>query len=337
MTYLLCFWIRHFIVYFILNSSFVQKGSQGETMKNYNKLFYILIGSFAILFLAMWFFLIKGSTDSQKPDTEIASSRESTKGKAEEDTLQATSETTEKKNAKEETETPTETPTEESTVEPAELPSSTPVATKRIIVIDAAHQEKSDLSTEPIGPGASEKKTKVTSGTYGVVSGLAEHELTLTVAKQLQKALEAEGYRVVMVRTKSNVNISERERAEIANKEKADIFLSIHADGSENYAASGAMAICPTKQSPYCAKIYKKSRKLSKTMLSTVVEQTGCKNRGVWENDSMSVVNWSEVPVTVLELGFMTNKEEDSKLATTSYQRKLVKGMVAGVKKYFGE
>lgn len=313
MTYLLCFWIRYFIVYFIFNSSLVQKGSQGETMKKYNKLFYILIGSFAILFLAMWGFLIKGSTDSQKPDTEIASSKESP------------------------TVTPTEKPTVEPTVEPTEIPSSTPVAAKRIIVIDAAHQEKSDLSTEQVGPGASEKKTKVTSGTYGVVSGMAEHELTLTVAKQLQEVLEAEGYKVVMVRTKSNVNISERERAEIANKAKADIFLSIHADGSENHAVSGAMAICPTKQSPYCAKISKKSKKLSKTILSTVVEYTGCKNRGVWENDSMSVVNWSKVPVLVLELGFMTNKEEDRKLATASYQKKLVKGMVAGVKKYFGE
>lgn len=333
MIYLLRFWIRYIIVYFILNSSLVQKGYQGETMKKYNKLFYILIGSFAILFLAMWGFLIKGSTDGQKPDTEIASSKETTQEKVKEDTLRVTSETTEKTTAKEETETPTVTPT----VEPTEIPSSTPVAAKRIIVIDAAHQEKSDLSTEPIGPGASEKNTKVTSGTYGIVSGLAEHELTLTVAKQLQKALEAEGYQVVMVRTKSNVNISERKRAEIANKAKADIFLSIHADGSENHAASGAMAICPTKQNPYCAKIYKKSKNLSKTILSTVVEQTGCKNRGVWENDSMSVVNWSEVPVSVLELGFMTNKEEDSKLATTSYQKKLVKGMVAGVKKYFGE
>lgn len=229
---------------------------------------------------------------------------------------------------------PTTTPPE--TVPPTTVPPETTAPEgKYLVVIDAGHQARANYDQEPVGPGAAEMKAKVSSGTQGKFTGLEEYKLNLAVSLFLRDILEGRGYEVVMIRTTHDVDISNAQRAKIANELQADAFIRVHANGSDDPSVSGIMTLCQTPENPYNGDIYDACKLLATFVLDETVAATGANRQFVWETDTMSGINWCAVPVTIVEMGYMSNETEDRAMATEEYQRKLAEGIANGIDRYF--
>ncbi len=226
-------------------------------------------------------------------------------------------------------------PSSSSTAAKAETSSTAaPTEYKGLVVIDPGHQQYANTEQEPVGPGASETKIKVSGGTTGTATGVPEYELTLDIGLQLRDKLLERGYQVIMVRDTNEVDISNSERAEIANEADADVFIRLHANGSPDSGVTGAMTICQTPANPYNGDIYEQSRALSENILDSYIYKTGINRQYVWETDTMSGINWSEVPTTILEMGFMSNTGEDRSMQDDDMQQKMVEGIADGIDEY---
>lgn len=231
--------------------------------------------------------------------------------------------------------TSTVTPSSSSTAAKAETASTAvPPEYKGLVVIDPGHQQYANTEQEPVGPGASETKIKVSGGTTGTATGVPEYELTLDIGLQLRDKLLERGYQVIMVRDTNEVDISNSERAEIANEADADVFIRLHANGSPDSGVTGAMTICQTPANPYNGDVYEQSRALSENILDSYIYKTGINRQYVWETDTMSGINWSEVPTTILEMGFMSNTGEDRSMQDDDMQQKMVEGIADGIDEY---
>ena len=206
----------------------------------------------------------------------------------------------------------------------------------RSVCIDAGHQAHGISEKEPNGPGSDVMKAKLTTGTSGCVTGVAEHVVNLQVALKLRDVLAARGYTVVMIRTTENCPLSNAERAIVSNESGADIFLRLHCNGVDNQSTTGVINYAPADGNPYMdADTVRKSIDLAKIEGNTMCAATGARNLGVLKENTMTGINWSKIPVTILEMGFMSNPEEDRLLASDSYQQKLAEGIADGVDQYF--
>ncbi|PFI11092.1 N-acetylmuramoyl-L-alanine amidase [Bacillus thuringiensis] len=205
---------------------------------------------------------------------------------------------------------------------------------KFLVVIDPGHQQKANLNLEPIGPGATTQKYKVTDGTTGVVTKKREAVLVLEMAFVLKEKLEAKGMQVLMTRTSQDVDISNKERATFANNYKANLFLRLHADGSENPNQSGFAVLTPAEDSPYTKEVYAESLQISQMIVNKMRENQQVKVNGIKFRDDLSGFNWSKVPGVLLELGFMSNLEEDKKLSDPQYVNSLLQSVTDSIDAY---
>lgn len=192
-----------------------------------------------------------------------------------------------------------------------------------IICIDPGHQEKGDSKSEPVAPGSGQRKARVSQGTTGISTKKAEYVVNLEASIILKEILEGKGYKVIMTRDCHDINISNAERAEVANKCKADLAIRIHCDSLNDSSKTGAVILVPSKNGQYTKSIFEDSNSYAK-ILQTKLKSSGIKVNGVFERADITGFNWSQVPVVIFEMGFMSNWNEDKMLSDSDYQKKLM-------------
>lgn len=205
-----------------------------------------------------------------------------------------------------------------------------------VACIDPGHQLHPDFGVEPIGPGSSEMKQKVSAGAQGVATGKPEFELNLEVSLKIRDLLLAKGYYVVMTRTRNDVNLSNVQRAQIGNNANADLCVRIHADSSTDPLVNGISVLYPSPASPFTSSDkFHRSIRAAQLILDAIIHSTDANSKGIVPRTDLTGFNWSIIPVVLVEMGFLSNPAEDVRMSTPAYQEKLARGIVNGIDRYF--
>lgn len=173
----------------------------------------------------------------------------------------------------------------------------------RLIVIDPGHGGKD--------PGA-------------VGANLTEAKINLIAAKELRKKLEGLGFNVYMTR-ESDKYVGLYNRPQIANDLNADAFISIHANAATNAKASGIENLY------YPEEGYSLKKELAKSIQKMMVAYTGAVDRGIVERPNLVVTRETKMPSVIVEMGFLTNVEEEKNLMDPLYMDSLTNGMRDGL------
>lgn len=205
------------------------------------------------------------------------------------------------------------------------------------IVIDPGKQANINVNQEAVGPGSEETKQEAGTGSVGDAFGTKEYELNLQYANLLKIELERRGYEIILTRTEDNVDLSNQERAQLANDSGAAVFIRIQMNYSEDTELSGAMAVCMTEDSKFNANLYGESNKLATRLLQGITEQTEATNHGIYESDQMTAINWSSIPVAVIMPGYLSNETDEANLISAEYQTSMIKGIANGIDYYFAQ
>ena len=210
-----------------------------------------------------------------------------------------------------------------------------PIGQGPVVVIDAGHQNKENIRKEPAGPESSRMSQKMEAGAVGSFLGIRECDVTLAIAEKTKQVLTERGYQVIMTRESNDVNMSWAERARLAEKSGADALIHIHAHSQESTSVTGVLASCQSSGNPYNGDLASESYALSSCIAGSVSQAAGAKNRGVKQTDTSSEINWSQVPVTSLETGFLSNQQEELLLSQEEYQSRIAVGIADGLDQFF--
>ena len=206
-----------------------------------------------------------------------------------------------------------------------------------VVVVDPGHDRLANLRTEPNGPGSATRKIYDGGGTHGVVTGIAEPDLTLSVSLRLRELLRRAGVKVVMTRTRtSGESMGNVARARIANRAHARLFLRVHADGSASSDARGTHTLTPALRPGWTDDVYAQSHRAARLVQAELVRALGFPDRGIQERSDYTGFNWADVPVILVELGFMTNPTEDRALARTAVRERAALGLCRGTLRFLG-
>ena len=214
------------------------------------------------------------------------------------------------------------------------------------IVIDAGHQVGSRTSSVWLSPSVDPARTDskdqwimeslLEIGTKGTTTGIMEYTVTHQVAEKLKAALEKEGYTVILSHPDVNEQISGAERAAVANKNDADLMISLHIDAYKDATARGCTAYYPAMWEGYVSeRLAYLSEEFAKILVEEYSLATGFYNRGAKSMTKTSMFSFCKVPIVLFEMGYMSYPKEDAAMCDSSFQDTMVQGFVNGINRYF--
>lgn len=201
------------------------------------------------------------------------------------------------------------------------------------IVLDPGHSKNPGDEKEKISPDSNEMKLKDTSGSVGLISKKNEYEIAMDVTLKLKELLEKDGYIVVLTKDNVETPLSSIERAEVGNRENANLMIRIHCDSFSNSNAKGASMLVPKQRGYITKEISEKSIEYGKNIIEEYTKKTGLNNRGLQYRSDLTGFNWSKIPVVLLELGFISNPKEDKFLSSEENINTIAGGIKDGIEK----
>lgn len=256
---------------------------------------------------------------------------------------------------KTETQNPSEVKKEESvTPEKTEEPEEVTEKKEEPVKPEPKKEEVQEPEPEPEDDDEEERETKYSSRLKGKKicidpghggedpgaigpSGIPEKNITLKIAKEVKRLLEEAGAKVIMTRTtdtevspkhKQATDIDELQaRCDVANKAKADVFVSIHMDSFSSRSANGTTGY-------YYIKGSASSRRLASNIQQNLYRKIGTESRGV-KTCNFYVVKHTNMPATLIEVAFVSNPKEEKLLYSDKGSKKAADGIVQGISDFF--
>ena len=153
-----------------------------------------------------------------------------------------------------------------------------------------------------------------------------EKDVNLEISKILKEKLKTNGANVIMTREDDSF-VGLNDRVEIANKNNAQIFISIH----NNALPDSAAHLKSTGSETYY--FYTQSKELAKDVVESLAKETGFKNNGA-KAQSFAVVRNTNCPAILVEVGYIINPEDNAKLIDKNYQNKIAEAILHGLENY---
>lgn len=217
------------------------------------------------------------------------------------------------------------------------LAAAAPPPAAPVVVVDPGHDLRPNLATEPIGPGSATRKIKDGGGTRGVVTGTPEAVVDLRISLLLGPMLRRAGVRVILTRTTTaGVSMGNVDRARIANRAGAALFLRVHADGSADRSRRGTKVLYPAPRPGWTDDIYRPSLRAARLLQRGLVRALRSRDLGLRRRGDITGFNWADVPAVLAEIGFLTNPREDRLLSTPGYRRRAALGLCRGTLAFLG-
>ena len=203
-------------------------------------------------------------------------------------------------------------------------------ATAALICLDPGHGTAPDVGRqlEPIGPGSVQLKVKDPGGAAG------EAPVVLAIARRTRELLLARGYRVAMTRDGTGYRGGNRERARFCNARRAALMMRIHADGSADPRVHGVSTLVPALRRGWTSDVYAASRRAGGLVQQELVAATGARDLGVVERTDLTGFNWADVPVVLVETGFMSNRREAGLLRSAAYQQRVAVALADATRRF---